>query len=112
VALLGSHESRARGMLQLPGSRLRRAPDNLAASVLAVRPVRQIEPIISFPSASLVCRQKAGPDSSARRTLVVGGHPLGFLGFAPRDALHPRMPLHYSLFRRQCQWSILGLISP
>jgi hypothetical protein len=85
---------------------------SLAASVLAVKPARQTEPTISFPSASLVCRQKSVPNSNARRTLVVGGHPLGFLGFAPRDALRPGMPLHYSLFRRQSQWSILGLIGP
>jgi hypothetical protein len=36
--------------------------------------------------------------------LVVGGHRLGFLGFVPRDAVRPRMPLHYILFQRRCQW--------
>ena len=97
---LESCESRAREMLQLSGSRMRREHSSLAASVLAVKPLRQIEPIISFPSASLVCRQKTGPNSNARRTLVVGGRPLGFLGFVPRDALRPGMPLHYILFRR------------
>ena len=108
----GVTRKQSTGMLQLPGSQLRRAPHSRAASVLAVKPVRQIEPIISFPSASLVCRQKAGPNSNARRTLVVGGRPLGFLGFGPRDALRPGMPLYYILSRRRCQQSILGLMGP